>query len=140
MQKKQDERERSRERERRARGKRKYGQAKLKHAKKGILSCGIAALTFLSVVGSLIATLNHTVLIIGVLSASKKAENQDVKGGQAAIQMSYMGRLLGLFLILVLCAKSGVFNLLALVIPLLFARPLLTVSDHFNQKKGGTNL
>lgn len=93
-----------------------------------------------AVVGSLIATLNHTVLIIGVLSASKKAENQDVKGGQAAIQMSYMGRLLGLFLILVLCAKSGVFNLLALVIPLLFARPLLTVSDHFNQKKGGTNL
>lgn len=93
-----------------------------------------------TVVGSLIATLNHTVLIIGVLSASKKAENQDVKGGQAAIQMSYMGRLLGLFLILVLCAKSGVFNLLALVIPLLFARPLLTVSDHFNQKKGGTNL
>lgn len=54
MQKKQDERERSRERERLARGKRKYGQAKLKHAKKGILSCGIAALTFLSVVGSLI--------------------------------------------------------------------------------------
>ena len=93
-----------------------------------------------AVVGSLVATLNHTVLIIGVLSASKKAENQDVKGGQAAIQMSYMGRLLGLFLILVLCAKSGVFNLLALVIPLLFARPLLTVSDHFNQKKGGTNL
>lgn len=93
-----------------------------------------------AVVGSLIATLNHTVLIIGVLTASKKAENQDVKGGQAAIQMSYMGRLLGLFLILVLCAKSGVFNLLALVIPLLFARPLLTVSDHFNQKKGGTNL
>ena len=93
-----------------------------------------------AVVGSLVATLNHTVLIIGVLTASKKAENQDVKGGQAAIQMSYMGRLLGLFLILVLCAKSGVFNLLALVIPLLFARPLLTVSDHFNQKKGGTNL
>ena len=93
-----------------------------------------------AVAGSLVATLNHTVLIIGVLSASKKAENQDVKGGQAAIQMSYMGRLLGLFLILVLCAKSGVFNLLALVIPLLFARPLLTVSDHFNQKKGGTNL
>ena len=41
MQKKQDERERSRERERRTRGKRKYGQAKLKHAKRGIASCGM---------------------------------------------------------------------------------------------------
>ena len=90
--------------------------------------------------GSLIATLNHTILILSVLSASKKAENQDVKGGQATIHMSYMGRLLGLFLILVLCAKSGVFNLLALVIPLLFTRPILTVTDHFSQKKGGANL
>ncbi len=90
--------------------------------------------------GSLIATLNHTILILSVLSASKKAENQDVKGGQAAIQMSYMGRLLGLFLILVLCAKSGIFNLLALVIPLLFTRPILTVTDHFSQKKGGAKL
>jgi len=54
--------------------------------------------------------------------------------------LSYMGRLIGLFLILVICAKSGVFNLLALVIPLLFARPVLMISDHFNKKKGGTNL
>ena len=31
------------ERERRKRGKRKYGQAKLKHSKKGIVSCGLSA-------------------------------------------------------------------------------------------------
>ncbi len=92
-----------------------------------------------AIVGSLIATLNHTILIISVISASKKAEKQDIKGGQAAIQMSYMGRLLGLFVILVVCAKSGIFNLLALVIPLMFTRPVLTVTDHINQKKGGTN-
>lgn len=90
-------------------------------------------------VGALIATLNHTILVIGVVFASKKAENQDVKGGQAAIQLSYMGRLLGLFLILVLCAKSEIFNLPALVIPLLFSRPILTVTDYINQKKGGAN-
>ena len=35
--------ERDRNRERRKRGNRKYGQAKLKHAKKGIWSCMIAA-------------------------------------------------------------------------------------------------
>ena len=44
MQKRKEDRERNRERERRARGNRKYGQAKLKHSKRGVLSTGIAAL------------------------------------------------------------------------------------------------
>lgn len=87
-------------------------------------------------VGSAIATVNHLVLILGVLAASAKAEKQDVKGGQALVQMSYMGRLIGLFVILVLCAKSGLFNLIALALPLAFTRPILTISDYFN-KKGG---
>lgn len=91
-------------------------------------------------VGSLLATLNHLILVLGVLAASRKAEQQDAKGGQMLITLSYMGRLLLLFLILVLCAKSELFNLLALVIPLLFTRPVLTVVDHFTNKKGGTNL
>ena len=86
--------------------------------------------------GAVIATVNHVVLVLGVFMASAKAEKQDVKGGQALVQMSYMGRLLGLFLVLVLCAKSGIFNLIALVIPLVFTRPILTITDHFN-KKGG---
>lgn len=86
--------------------------------------------------GAVIATANHLVLVLGVMAASAKAEKQDVKGGQALVQMSYMGRLIGLFLILVLCAKSGIFNLIALVIPLVFTRPILTITDHFN-KKGG---
>ena len=86
--------------------------------------------------GSLIATLNHLVLMLGVLAASSKAEKQDVKGGQMLVQMSYMGRLIGLFLILVICAKSGVFNLIALALPLVFTRPILTVAE-FIHKKGG---
>lgn len=89
--------------------------------------------------GALIAALNHTVLVLGVVAASGKAEKQDVKGGQATIQLSYLGRILGLFLILVLCAKSGLFNLLALVIPLLFTRPILAMTDRFINKKGGAN-
>lgn len=89
-----------------------------------------------ALVGALLATANHTILVLGVVSASAKAEKQDVKGGQAAIQLSYMGRLIGLFLVLVICAKSGYFHVLALAIPLLFARPILTITDHFN-KKGG---
>ena len=86
--------------------------------------------------GSLIATVNHLILMLGVLAASAKAEKQDVKGGQMLVQLSYMGRLIGLFLILVLCAKSGTFNLIALVLPLVFTRPVLTIAELFN-KKGG---
>ena len=86
--------------------------------------------------GAVIATMNHLVLVLGVMAAAAKAEKQDVKGGQMLVQMSYMGRLIGLFLILVLCAKSGIFNLIALVIPLIFTRPILTIAEHFN-KKGG---
>lgn len=70
MQKKQKDRERSRERERRARGKRKYGQAKLKHARKGIISCGIAAVTFVSVVSSLAVVYlsgGSTGILIGIV-------------------------------------------------------------------------
>lgn len=87
-------------------------------------------------VGAVIATVNHLILVLGVMAASDKAEKQDVKGGQVLIQMSYMGRLIGLFVILVLCARSGVFNLIALVLPLAFSRPILTVAEHFH-KKGG---
>lgn len=86
--------------------------------------------------GALIATLNHLILVLGIVAASKKARNQDVKGGQTLIQLSYMGRLTGLFLILVLCAKSGLFNLIALALPLTFTRPILTVVGIFD-KKGG---
>ena len=86
--------------------------------------------------GAVITTLNHLVLVLSVMAASEKAEKQDVKGGQMLIQMSYFGRTIGLFLILVLCAKSGIFNLIALVIPLVFTRPILTITDKYN-KKGG---
>ena len=89
-----------------------------------------------AIAGAVIASANHLALMLGVMAAASKAEKQDVKGGQMLIQMSYMGRLIGLFLILVVCAKSGIFNLIALVIPLVFTRPILTIAEQFN-KKGG---
>ena len=39
-----------RERDRKRKGKRKYGQAKLKHAKRGLISCGLSAGVFLVLV------------------------------------------------------------------------------------------
>ncbi len=86
--------------------------------------------------GGLLAVGNFFIMALCADMAADKGEQQDVRGGQALIQMSYIGRLIGLFLILVVCAKTGIFNLLALVLPLVFVRPVLTVSELI-KKKGG---
>lgn len=90
------------------------------------------------IAGAMLATANFFFMSLFASLAADKAEAQDVAGGQKLIQLSYMGRMLGLFLVLFLCAKSGIFHLLALVIPLVFTRPILTVSEFF-KKKGGSN-
>lgn len=90
-------------------------------------------------VGALLATANYFLMALGAGAAAQKAAQQDVKGGQALVQMSYLGRMIGLFLVLALCAKSGTCNVLALVIPLLFVRPTLTIAELF-RKKGGETL
>lgn len=91
------------------------------------------------VAGALIATANFFFMSLFATLAADKAEAQDVAGGQKLIQLSYMGRMIGLFLVLFLCAKSGLFHVLALVIPLVFTRPVLTVSELL-KKKGGKNI
>lgn len=91
------------------------------------------------IVGALIATANFFIMSLFVNLAADKAEAQDVAGGQKLIQLSYMGRMAGLLLVLVLCAKSGIFHVLALAIPLVFTRPVLTVAEIF-KKKGGNQV
>lgn len=86
--------------------------------------------------GSLIAIANFFFMTLGVDLASKKAEAQDVAGGQKLIQLSYMGRMAFILIALILLAKSGLCNVLALAIPLVFNRPILTVYE-FIRKKGG---
>ena len=36
--------------------------------------------------------------------------------------------------LLILCAKSGVFDVLALVLPLVFVRPVITIAEFFRKK------
>lgn len=91
-----------------------------------------------ALVGAALATANYFVLALVAGIASDKAAQQDVKGGQALVQLSYIGRMIGLFLILALCAKSGKFHVVALVIPLLFVRPTLTIAELFKKKGGET--
>ena len=86
--------------------------------------------------GIVIALGNHLFLTLFANLAADKAQKEDVSGAQKLIQLSYMGRLAGIFLVLFVCAKSGWFNLITLVLPLLLSRPILTVTELW-KKEGG---
>lgn len=84
--------------------------------------------------GLVIATSNFFLMSFFANRAADKAEAQDVAGGQKLIQLSYMGRMLGMFLALIVLAKSGFCHPLSLVLPLAFTRPILTIAEIFNKK------
>lgn len=91
-----------------------------------------------SIAGAALATANYLLMYLFACKAADKAVNQDVAGGQKLIQLSYMGRMAGLLLGLVLLAKSGWCNVIALVIPLALNRPILTIHEML-RKKGGAD-
>ena len=88
------------------------------------------------IVGGAGAVGNFLAMAIGVNIAADKAENQNVKGGQAAIKGSYLLRMVVMFVVLFAFAKSGLCNVIALVIPLVFVRFTLTVYEFFKRKPG----
>lgn len=89
------------------------------------------------IVGGLLATANFFVMSLCVCIASDKALKQDVKGGQALVQTSYIARMVLLFLILFAFVKSGLCNVVTAVVPLIFVRPTLTIAEFF--RKTGEN-
>lgn len=83
--------------------------------------------------GAVLSVLNFFFMAVSSSLAADKAENQDVKGGQALIQRSYLIRLAVLFVLLFACAKSGYFNAIALVLPLIFVQPTITIAEFFRK-------
>lgn len=88
------------------------------------------------VVGGGLAVLNFFAMAVGAMVASDKAVEQDVKGGQATVRMSMIARLAVIAIVLIAFAKSGLCNVLAMVLPLAFTRPILTFAEFFG-KAGG---
>lgn len=86
------------------------------------------------IAGGIVATGNFLFMAIGVSMAADRAEQQDVKGGKTMVRSSYMLRTVVMFVVLFACAKSGHFHILALVLPLLFVRPALTLAEFFKKK------
>lgn len=90
------------------------------------------------IVGALVATCNFFAMAMGAMIAADKAEKNDVNGGKATIKSSMFGRLLAMAVILVVMGKSGYCNIIALLVPLVFTRPILTVYEFF-RKPGEEN-
>lgn len=87
-------------------------------------------------VGMVLSVGNFFFMAVGITLAANKAENQEVNAGKLLTRNSYLIRLLVLAVLLFACAKSGIFNLFALVLPLVFVRPTLTIAEFF-RKTGG---
>lgn len=108
--------------------------------------CGVFALLGLfdsgvvvgGIVGAVLAIGNFFFMAVAADLAADKAVNQDVKGGKAMIRSSYSLRLVVLAVLLFAFAKSGICNLFALVLPLVFTRPILTLTQFF-RKPGESN-
>ena len=90
------------------------------------------------IVGGLLAVLNFFIMAIGAMMAADKAVEQDVKGGKATVKSSMLLRLALMAVVLIAFAKSGLCDVVAMVIPLAFTRPILTLTEFFG-KAGGKN-
>ena len=85
-------------------------------------------------VGALLAVGNFFFMALIATLAADRAQQQDVEGGQKLIKGSWPIRLAVLAAVLFVCAKSGYFDVVALVLPLIFVRPVLTVREFFRKK------
>ena len=88
------------------------------------------------IVGAVVAIGNFLAMAIGVNVAADKAQQQNVKAGQATVKGSFLLRMAVMFLLLFAFAKSKLCNPIALVVPLVFVRFTLTIAEFFRRKPG----
>lgn len=85
------------------------------------------------IAGGVLAVANFFFMAVSASVASEKAVAQDVKGGQLTMRLSYMVRLVVIFIILFALIISGVCNVLTAVLPLAFTRPIIFVTEFFRK-------
>lgn len=84
--------------------------------------------------GGIISAANFFFMAVGVTVAADKVQQQNVQRGKATIRASYIGRMIVISLLLFALAKSGSCDVFAMVIPLAFTRPILTLSEFFRKE------
>lgn len=82
------------------------------------------------------AILNYFLMAVGVNAAADRAEAGDPDRGRRIISLSMIGRFLLMIAILVIGAKSGLCNVIAMVIPLALFRVLIYLGEFFRRKDG----
>ena len=85
-------------------------------------------------IGAVLAIGNFFFMAVVATLAADKAQAQDVEGGKKLMKSAYPLRLLVLAAVLIVCAQSGYFDILALVLPLLFVRPVIMIWEFFARK------
>ena len=86
------------------------------------------------IIGGVLTGANFFFMAVGTARAADKAENQDVTGGKAVMSSSYALRMVLLFVLMFACVKSGLCDVVALVLPLAFVRPVITIAEFFRKK------
>ena len=74
-------------------------------------------------------------LMLGVFALAGYGNRAAVLGGTVLVRLSFLLRYLVLFLILIAAAKSKLFHLLALVLPLIFVHPILMLGEFFRKSR-----
>ena len=87
-----------------------------------------------ALIGFFLTVANFFVMAVGTSLAADKAEDQNVSAGKNLLRGSMGLRYLVLAVLLFAFAKSGICNVLALVLPLVFVRPVLMLSEFFRKK------
>ena len=83
--------------------------------------------------GSLVTVGNYFFLAVTVSLATDKAAEGMVEQAQKMIRLSSVVRLAVMAIVLFVCIKLGA-NVLALVLPLVFERPVLMLMEFFRKK------
>ena len=86
-----------------------------------------------ALVGSATIILNYFFMAVTVTLAADKAQAGEPAAGQKMIQLSSVVRLLLMGVVLFVAIKAGG-NVLALVLPLAFLRPVLMIGEFFGKK------
>lgn len=86
-----------------------------------------------ALVGSLVMTANYFFMAITVNLAADRAEKGEVQQAKKMVQLSSTVRLVAIGVAMVVGVKLGA-NVIALVLPLAFLRPVLMVTEFFRKK------
>lgn len=86
-----------------------------------------------AIVGSVVITANYFAMALVLDLAADRAADNEVKKAQKMIQLSSTVRLLCMGAILLVAIKLGA-NTIALLLPLLFMRPILMLVEFFGKK------